>query len=137
MTHRSTRIELARALVALMLFAQGAMAWSACDWLVSSPVRAVQTAAEAAPCHESPNVAMCLTHCLSDRQAVQKIVFDVPAMPSAPVLKLIGLAAAPLGAQTLALADAQRHVVDAAGFRALAVVRLQVGCSGDGKYCHF
>ncbi len=72
-----------------MLFAQGAMAWSACDWLVSSPVRAVQTAADAAPCHESPNVAVCLTHCLSDRQAVQKVVFELPAMPSAPVLKLV------------------------------------------------
>jgi hypothetical protein len=72
-----------------MLFAQGVMAWSACDWLESSPDRAVLAAADVAPCHDSGFGAACLTHCLSDRQAVQKVTMDIPAMPSAPVLTLV------------------------------------------------
>lgn len=72
--------------LALMLFAQGVTAWSACDWLESSPYRAVLAAADVAPCHDSGFGAACLTHCLADRQAVQKVTMDVPAMPSAPAL---------------------------------------------------
>jgi hypothetical protein len=71
-----------------MLFAQGAMAWSACDLLEHSPVRAVLASAEVAPCHESGFGGACLTYCLSDRQAVQKVGLDIPAMPAAPVLTL-------------------------------------------------
>ena len=90
MLNRLHRLWTARLALALMLFAQGAMAWSACEWLEPAPDRAVVAAAtEAAPCHESSHDPMCLTHCLSDRQAVQKVVFDIPAMPSAPVLKLV------------------------------------------------
>jgi len=89
MASRSHRVLIARIVLALMLFAQGTMAWSACEWLESSPYRAVLAAAEVAPCHESGFGAACLTHCLSDRQAVQKVVLDVPVMPSAPVLVLL------------------------------------------------
>ena len=71
-----------------MLFAQGTMAWSACEWLERAPDRAVLASAEVAPCHEEGFGAACLTHCLSDRQAVQKINMDIPAMPLAPVLTL-------------------------------------------------
>lgn len=88
MATRSIRLLSARITLALVLFAQGAMAWSACDWLASSPDRAVLAAAEVAPCHDSGFGAACLTHCLSDRQAVQKATLDVPAMPSEPVLTL-------------------------------------------------
>ena len=76
--------------LALMLFAQGVTAWSACDWLESSPYRAVLAAADVAPCHDSGFGAACLTHCLSDRQTVQKVTMDIPAMPSAPLLTLVG-----------------------------------------------
>ena len=86
---RTTRLLIARLTLALMLFAQGVAAWSACDWLESSPSRAVLAAAEVAPCHDSGFGAACLAHCLSDRQAVQKVTMDVPAMPSAPVLMLV------------------------------------------------
>lgn len=74
--------------LALMLFAQGVTAWSACDWLESSPYRAVLAAADVAPCHDSGFGAACLTHCLSDRQTVQKVTMELPAMPPAPVLTL-------------------------------------------------
>lgn len=83
---RFLRLLVARVTLALVLFAQGAMAWSACDWLEVSPYRAVLAAAEVAPCHESGFGGACLTHCLSERQAVQKVPSDVPAMPAAPVL---------------------------------------------------
>ena len=86
MSIRSHRISVARMVLALMLFAQGVTAWSACDWLESSPYRAVLAAADVAPCHDSGFGAACLTHCLSDRQTVQKVATDVLAMPSAPVL---------------------------------------------------
>ena len=88
MLHRTPLLAVARIALALVLFAQGLMAWSACDWLERSPDRAVLAAAEVAPCHESGFGGACLTHCLSDRQVVQKVSFDVPAMPSAPVLTL-------------------------------------------------
>ena len=82
---RLHRLWTARLAVAIFLFAQGVTAWSACDWLESSPYRAVLAAAEVAPCHESGFGGACLTHCLSDRQVVQKVTVDVPAMPAAPV----------------------------------------------------
>ena len=92
MLNRLHRLWTARLALAMALFAQGAMACSACEWLESSPDRAVAmaaAAAEAPPCHESGSSPGCLPHCLSDRQAVQKVVLDVPAMPSAPVLTLV------------------------------------------------
>jgi len=85
---RSRRLWVARIVLALMLFAQGTMAWSDCDLLEPSPARAVLASAEVAPCHESGFGAACLNHCLSDRQAVQKVGLDIPAMPTAPVLTL-------------------------------------------------
>ena len=86
---RVRRLLIARITLALMLFAQGVTAWSACDWLENAPDRAVLAAAEVAPCHDSGFGAACLAHCLSDRQAVQKGAMDIPAMPSAPVLTLV------------------------------------------------
>ena len=85
---RQHRLLIARIALTLLLFAQGVMAGSACDWIENSPDRAVLAAAEVAPCHDSGFGAACLTHCLSDRQATQKITLDVPAMPLTPVLPL-------------------------------------------------
>ena len=92
MRSRSQRLTIARATVALLLFAQAALAWSACEWLERSPGRAVRAAGVDAPCHEANQGAACLSHCLADRQAAQKVVFDFPAAPPAPGL----LAGAPL-----------------------------------------
>lgn len=89
MLTRQRRQWAARLALAIFLFAQGVTAWSACDWLENSPYRAVLAAAEVAPCHESGFGGACLTHCLSDRQAVQKVSAEVPAMPAAPVLTLV------------------------------------------------
>ena len=86
---RSHRRLIARVSLALVLFTQAVLAWSACDWVESSPDRAVLAAAEVAPCHDSGFGAACLAHCLSDRQVVQKLTMDGPAMPSAPVLTLV------------------------------------------------
>ncbi len=88
MDTRARRLLIARIVLAVMLFSQGVMAWSACDWLESSPDRAVRAAAAVAPCHESGFGGACLTHCLSDRQNVQQVTMDVPALPCAPVLTL-------------------------------------------------
>lgn len=97
MLTNASRLAVARIVLALMLFAQGAMAWSACEWLERSPERAVLASAEVAPCHESGFGAACLTHCLSDRQTVQKAGMEIPAMPPMPVLTL-ALAADPVPA---------------------------------------
>lgn len=88
MGNRLHRLFIARIVLGLMLFAQGAMAWSDCDLLEHSPVRALLASAAVAPCHESGFGAACLNHCLADRQTVQKVSMDIPAMPSAPVLTL-------------------------------------------------
>ena len=88
MLKKASRLAVARLVLALMLFAQGAMAWSACEWLERSPDRAVLASAEVAPCHESGFGAACLTHCLSDRQTVQKAGMEIPVMPPMPVLTL-------------------------------------------------
>jgi hypothetical protein len=74
--------------LALMLFAQAALAWSACVWEARAPDRAVRAVAAATPCHNDGSAAACLTHCLSDRQTVHKVMFDIPAMPSDAVLTL-------------------------------------------------
>lgn len=96
MLNRSTRLTVARAVLALMLFAQGAMALADCDLLEPSPARAVLASAEVAPCHESGFGAVCLTHCLSDREVVQKVGMDIPTLPPSPVLSVaLVLAALP------------------------------------------
>jgi hypothetical protein len=91
MPKKASRLLLARLTLTLMLFAQGVMSWSACDRLDQSPVRAVIASAEVAPCHQSGFGGACLTHCLSDRQAVQKVTMDVPGLPGTPVLVLAGV----------------------------------------------
>ena len=104
---RLHRLWTARLALAIFLFAQGVTAWSACDWLESSPYRAVLAAAEVAPCHEAGFGGACLTHCLADRQVVQKVVMDVPAMPAAPVfvLAVVHALALPVGAKPAAEGD--------------------------------
>lgn len=104
MPSRLHRFWTARLAIAIFLFAQGVTAWSACDWLENSPSRAVIAAAEVAPCHESGFGGACLTHCLADRQVVQKVAPDVPAMPDAPVLVLAGVPMRALVTQAIAAA---------------------------------
>ena len=104
MPSRLHRFWTARLAIAIFLFAQGVTAWSACDWLDNSPSRAVIAAADVAPCHESGFGGACLTHCLADRQVVQKVAPDVPAMPDAPVLVLAVVLMRTLVTQAIAAA---------------------------------
>lgn len=85
------RILIARSVLALMLFAQAAIAWSACDWLARAPERVVRAAAEHAGCESlgtsaSSAAPVCLAHCLSDKQAPNKPAPEAPWMPAAVAL---------------------------------------------------
>lgn len=84
---RPQRLSVSRLVLALMLFAQAALAWSACDGFTRVPAPAVHAVADAAHSHESGDESD-QTHCLSDRQALQKTTLEAPAIPVAPVLTL-------------------------------------------------
>jgi len=96
-TRGSLRIAGIAALAA-MLFAQAALALAACDWGARDAARAVMVAAGSgdAPCHEagkaSPDSGLCLTHCLGERQSLDKPSAALPALATAAVLTLHRLA---------------------------------------------
>ena len=89
MLSRSTLRHTALLLVSLLLFAQGALAATGCDWLQRSPAQAV-AADEVPPCHEAAltqrNANLCLADCQSGMQSLDKPSVTVHAMPVAPVL---------------------------------------------------
>lgn len=90
----SRRFIIAHLALALMLFAQAAMAWSACEWSARAPERAVRAAEAHAGCEEMSAgqggfSGTCLTHCLSENQSLDRAVLDIPAMPTAPVLTVV------------------------------------------------
>ncbi|MBI3375415.1 MAG: hypothetical protein HY017_27160 [Betaproteobacteria bacterium] len=90
----SHRFIVARVALALMLFAQAAMAWSTCEWSARAPERAVRAAEEHAGCEnmsagQGGFSGTCLAHCLSENQSLDRAVLDVPAMPAAPVLTVV------------------------------------------------
>ena len=99
MIRRSHRSPLAALILALMLFAQAAMAWSACQWPERAPDRAIAaaapTATEVAPCHAGGQAATCLAHCLADKQAGHKALFDQPSVSPVQV-PMFALADLPL-----------------------------------------
>jgi len=81
----------ARLLIGALLFAHGALAIAACDWLARAPAEAV---AGAIPdCHQAAvsNANLCLAHCLGEDQsttapqvplaALVQAVFVVPEVP--------------------------------------------------------
>lgn len=80
--------RIARCLVALLAFAQGALVFADCDM----PRRAPALALAKQPCHESAAEAnLCLAHCLAEDQSVAKPLPGVAAMPDAPVLAIPAL----------------------------------------------
>lgn len=90
----SHRFAIARIALALMLFAQAAMAWSDCDWLTRAPERAVRAAVLDAGCEgmnagQSGFSATCLEHCLSEKQSLYKAALDIPGVSSAPALTVV------------------------------------------------
>jgi hypothetical protein len=91
MLNRASRLIAARVVLALMLFAQGAMAWSACQLPERAPELALRAAVEHQGCEQmtASNTAVsnvCFTHSLSEKQSLYKPALDVPAMPAGPVL---------------------------------------------------
>lgn len=75
----------ARFLLAVLLFAQGALAFAGCDMPERSAALAI--AASGMPCHEPTGEAtLCLAHCLAEDQSLDKPVFLVPLLGAAPVL---------------------------------------------------
>jgi hypothetical protein len=91
---RRTRIGAAKLLIGLFLFAQGMVAFAACDWGERSAARAVAAApAGEAPCHEADQgmtVNVCVAHCLADSQSLDKPALKLPAVAPLAALVLPG-----------------------------------------------
>lgn len=93
MLNRASRLAVARIALALMLFAQGAMAWSACQLPERVPELALRAAVEHQGCEQmtASNPAessACFTQTLADKQSLYKPALDVPAMAAGPVLAI-------------------------------------------------
>ena len=92
MLNRASRLAVARIALALMLFAQGAMAWSACELPERAPEQALRPAALPLGCDQmtaEPEAvsAVCFSHCLAGKQSLDKPALDLPAL--SPVAALI------------------------------------------------
>ena len=89
MASRSNLRRTALLLLSLLLFGQGALAATRCDWLQHSPSQAI-TGGDTPPCHETAqkqrNANLCLADCQSGLQSLDKPSIPVHAMPAAPVL---------------------------------------------------
>ena len=80
---------IARVILAVMLFAQAALAGAACTMPERSPVRAI-AGSESSPCHQSEprerNANLCLADCLSTDQSTDTPQLPAMAPDPAPVL---------------------------------------------------
>ena len=89
MLSRSTLRRTALLLLSLLLFAQGALAATGCNWQQRAPAQALASG-DAPPCHETAqnqrNANLCLADCQSRVQSLDKPAVPVHAMPVAPVL---------------------------------------------------
>ena len=75
----------ARFLLAVLVLAQGMLAFAGCDMPERSAALAI--AASGMPCHEpTGETTLCLAHCLAEDQNLDKASFFVPALGAAPVL---------------------------------------------------
>lgn len=88
MFNRARIHAVALALLGFLAFAQSALAVARCDWQERSPAQAIAGTA-AQPCHEAEealNSNLCLAHCQSELQSLDKPSVNVYAMPATPVL---------------------------------------------------
>ena len=90
------RLWIARVSLALMLFAQAAMGWSACMLPERAPERALQAAVEHAGCEQMADAhdavsTVCLAHCLAEKQSLNKAALDIPPMPANVMLVVPGV----------------------------------------------
>ena len=93
MNLRRHRRSVGLLLAALMLFAQGAIAFAACDLVRSTASQALARTGSATPdeqpCHQpSENANLCLAHCLAGDQSLDKPSAAIPACAAAPVFAL-------------------------------------------------
>jgi hypothetical protein len=86
---RRFRNLVARSLIAALLFAQGALALAACDWMRRAPALAVAQSGQPAPSAECQmlerSVNLCVAHCLGEDQSLDKPSILMPALAVAPV----------------------------------------------------
>jgi hypothetical protein len=89
MVARSTLKALARLALAALLFTQAALVLAACESAWRAPALAIALAdsvGHGGNCHEQEiNVNLCLAHCLSEDQSLDKPLLKVPAPSVAPV----------------------------------------------------
>ena len=80
MVRHRTRARVARLMLGLLLFTQGALAMAGCDWLRAAPALAISASSSQPPCHEAPavNANLCLAHCLSADQSTDTPQVVVP-----------------------------------------------------------
>ena len=89
MLSRANLRRTALTVLSLLLFAQGALAATGCDWLQRSLAQAI-AGGDVPRCHETAqnqrNPNLCLADCQSGIQSLDKASVTVHAMPAAPVL---------------------------------------------------
>ena len=88
-TARSLK-RIAGVLLGVMLFAQAAFALAGCDWWERAPAEAIART-NAPPCHhdQGPATGVCVAHCLTDFQSLDKPSVTLPALGDAPVLMVV------------------------------------------------
>lgn len=86
MLTRATLRRVATMLVGGLLFAQAALAWSACTGLERAPQRAFEQEPECHRAADAPNRNLCLMHCTGDQQSLDKPGVTLPPLADAPVL---------------------------------------------------
>jgi hypothetical protein len=127
MSRRTLRI-LARIALGAFLFVQAAMAMAACDLGRHTAAQAIQSAAAADshPCHEQQSnpsdASLCVAHCVTQAQSLEKPFWKAPATAPAPVLPMAVLPPPALARATaldlpLALAGPPRRIL----FRSLLI----------------
>jgi hypothetical protein len=84
--------QAARGLVAVLLFAQAAVALAACESAWRAPAQAIAQGEQPAGdtrCHEEEaNVNLCVAHCLAGDQSTDKPSSPLPAAAPQPVLRI-------------------------------------------------
>lgn len=85
---RTARLRIvARIAAAALLFAQAVIAFADCQMPARSPATAIASDSGHSPCHESGGEKnLCVAHCLSADQSLDKPQASVPQPATAPVL---------------------------------------------------
>jgi hypothetical protein len=92
----------AKLLLGMLLFAQAAITFAACDLGARAPAVAISAMRDMPCCAEEEaseglagNANLCVAHCTSDAQRVDTAGLDLPASPAGPAL-VVSLASVPV-----------------------------------------